>query len=148
MAAIEIEGVLLTPLNIINTPLGAVMHALKSGDSGFCGFGEAYFSTVNCGAVKGWKKHRSMTLNLVVPEGEIQFAIYDDRPESRSFGKCADVILSPQNYSRLTIPPLLWVAFKGLSQHNLLLNVASIKHDPAEAESLPIDSEQIPYVWR
>ena len=39
-----INGVSVTPLKRIFTPKGDVLHALKSSDSDFCGFGEAYFS--------------------------------------------------------------------------------------------------------
>ena len=41
-----IEGVIFTPLSIIDTEGGDVLHAMKSGDPGFFGFGESYFSTI------------------------------------------------------------------------------------------------------
>ena len=63
---IQFDGVLLTPLKIIEREQGNVMHALKNSDAGFDGFGEAYFTFVNNGVIKGWKKHREMTLNLIV----------------------------------------------------------------------------------
>ncbi len=37
-----ITGVSSTPLSIIDTKGGAVLHAIKSSDNGFSGFGEAY----------------------------------------------------------------------------------------------------------
>ena len=40
----DINGVLVTPLSIINTKGGDVLHAMKSIDQGYLGFGEAYFS--------------------------------------------------------------------------------------------------------
>ena len=51
----SIEGCLLTPLKIIPGDSGEVMHALKQPEESFQGFGEAYFSTVEHGSVKGWK---------------------------------------------------------------------------------------------
>ena len=51
------DGVVLTPLKQIKHPLGDLYHAMKKSDKDFSGFGEAYFSTVNQGCVKGWKKH-------------------------------------------------------------------------------------------
>ena len=72
------DGVTLTPLKKITHPKGDIFHAMKASDDGFFGFGEAYFSTVNQGEVKGWKKHTEMTLNLVVVTGEIKFVVYDD----------------------------------------------------------------------
>ena len=64
-----IDNFLITPLGIINTPGGNVMHGMKESDSGFSGFSEAYFSEIDFGAIKAWKRHKEMTLNLVVPVG-------------------------------------------------------------------------------
>ena len=49
----NISGVIVTPLSIINTKGGDVLHAMKSRDQGYLGFGEAYFSKVEPGAIKG-----------------------------------------------------------------------------------------------
>ena len=142
-----IQGVTLTPLKIIPGELGAVMHALKKEERDFAGFGEAYFSTVGYGCVKGWKKHSSMVLNFIVPLGKIRFVVYDDRSSSSSRGHYFKIELSPtENYQRLTVQPGLWVAFEGLDQkQNMLLNLASMTHDPAEAENSPISSGVIAY---
>lgn len=137
-------GVVLTPLKIIPQPQGDVLQALKKSDRGFAGFGEAYFSSVLHGEVKGWKRHRRMTLNLVVPSGEIRFVLYDDRDDSSC--KFYEVLLSRQNYYRLTVPPGIWLAFAGCSEDlNLLLNLASIEHDPTESDNRPL--EEIAFDW-
>jgi dTDP-4-dehydrorhamnose 3,5-epimerase len=142
----SIEGVLLTPLREIKGESGNVMHALKAHEESFHGFGEAYFSSVYPRAVKGWKKHRKMILNLIVPVGAIKFVLFDDRPDSISFQLIQEIILSTENYQRLTVPPGIWMAFQGLGETtNMLLNIASIPHDPLEAENLPVQNEIIPY---
>lgn len=136
-------GIELTPLRIIDSPLGGVMHGMKRSDPGFHGFGEAYFSCIKPGVRKGWKKHKTMTLNLVVPVGEIKFFVL---PETKSGeidlnANCLAYELGPRNYFRLTVPPRLWVGFKGQgTQDSMLLNIASCEHDPNEAETLSIDS--------
>ena len=141
-----INEVILTPLRIIPGDSGDVMHALKQNEASFNGFGEAYFSTVQKLTVKGWKKHRNMVLNLIVPSGVIRFVLYDDRTDSKSFQIFQEVILSKENYQRLTVPPGVWMAFQGLSdEKNILLNIASIPHDPSEADNLPVQNELIPY---
>lgn len=109
------QGITLTPLKIIPGVDGSVMHGLKSVEDSFAQFGEAYFSTVNYNALKGWKKHTVMVSNLIVPVGEIQFVFYDDRPESNTFKQFFEVILSTKNYQRLTVQPGIWMAFKGIS---------------------------------
>ncbi|MEO6962558.1 MAG: dTDP-4-dehydrorhamnose 3,5-epimerase family protein [Puia sp.] len=141
-----VNEVTLTPLRIIPGDSGYVMHALKQQESSFQGFGEAYFSIVNKNSVKGWKKHRSMLLNLIVPSGAIRFVLYDDRKESSQHRAIREITLSKENYQRLTVPPGVWMAFQGLSDDlNMLLNIASIPHDPDEADTLPIQNELIPY---
>jgi dTDP-4-dehydrorhamnose 3,5-epimerase len=142
----DIEGVMLTPLRVIKGESGDVMHALKQQEESFQGFGEAYFSTVRPGAVKGWKKHRRMLLNVVVPVGAIKFVLYDPRLGSNSYQMIQEVVLSLENYLRLTVPPGIWMAFQGVGPgENILLNMASIPHDPLEADNLPVQNESIPY---
>jgi len=132
------DGVTLTPLKQITHPKGDIFHAMKASDDGFSGFGEAYLSTINQSEVKGWKKHTEMTLNLVVVIGEIEFVVYDD---NRFYG----VKLSKNNYQRLTVEPGLWLAFRGLDSENMLLNLASIEHDPNESEN--VDLGIFNYSW-
>jgi dTDP-4-dehydrorhamnose 3,5-epimerase len=134
------EGVILTPLKQIYNPKGDILHAMKSCDPGFEGFGEAYFSTINQGNKKGWKKHTKMTLNLIVPLGEIKFVIFNEHTKI-----IFNVNLSQNNYQRLTVKPGLWVAFKGIDEKNMLLNLASIEHNPAE--SINLDLKKIKYDW-
>lgn len=124
----KIDGCKLTPLRIIPGEKGNVMHALRSTDDGFSAFGEAYFSSVKKGENKGWRRHHRMTLNLVVPVGEIRFYLQDGKSDVE------EVTLSPENYQRLTIPPGIWFTFEGLDEYNLLLNIADLPHDPDEVE--------------
>lgn len=134
------DKIIVTPLKQIYHPKGDIYHAMKKSDNGFEGFGEAYFSTVNKNEIKGWKKHTQMTLNLVVPIGEIEFVVFDD--ESKEF---FSIKLSQSNYNRLTIKSNVWMAFRGLEEHNMLLNLASIEHDLNETMSIDLDG--IKYEW-
>ncbi|MCI1779713.1 MAG: dTDP-4-dehydrorhamnose 3,5-epimerase [Bacteroidales bacterium] len=139
-----IEGVILTPLKKICGDKGSVFHGIKSSDKGYAGFGEAYFSTVNYGDIKSWRKHKKMTLNLIVPVGEIKFVLYDSRISGKSRGRTFSVIIGDGNYCRLTIPPQVWMAFEGVGKGlNLLLDVANFEHDPEEEERAEI--EEFPY---
>ena len=73
---------------------------------------------------------------------KIKVVIFDDKT-----GLFDEFILSPQNYFRLTIPPNLWVAFQGMDEAaSLLLNVASVRHDPTEVDNKELD--KIRYNWR
>ena len=73
------------------------------------------------------------------------FVIYDDRSNSSSNGSFYETRLSPENYFRLTVPPGVWVAFKGMKDNNMLLNIIPDEHDPFESDNLPLDG--INYSW-
>ena len=129
MGSIGVDEITLTPLSRIAVYGGDVLHALKDTDIGFIDFGEAYFSVIEVGAIKAWKRHMIMTLNIVVPVGLILFVFVDDR------GRYRYEYIGLKNYARLTIPPGIWFGFKGVGNvDSLLLNIADIKHDPAEVE--------------
>lgn len=134
------DGVTLTQLKQIHNPKGDIFHAMKKSDDGFDGFGEAYFSTIHKNDIKGWKKHTEMILNLVVPVGEIEFVVYNE--VMREFF-CTN--LSQSNYQRLTVRPNLWMAFRGIGENNMLLNLASLEHNPSEA--INIELGEIKYGW-
>ena len=143
----DINGVIVTPLSIINTKGGDVLHAMKSRDDGYSGFGEAYFSKVDPKAIKGWKLHKKMTLNLVVPIGSVRFVLYDNRDERNNTNQFQEVVLEEKiNYSRLTIPPMIWVGFQGISQKtSLVLNLANIEHTIDEIDRKELD--EIKFNW-
>jgi len=140
-----ISGVALTPLKQFPLEHGDVLRGLKSNDNGFEGFGEAYFSFIIFNKIKAWKKHRKATLNIIVPIGEIQFVIYDDREDSPTFENFYSVSLSRNNYQRLTIPPMLWMGFKGNGKQNLLLDIMNIRHDLDDEDRSPVES--FAYSW-
>jgi dTDP-4-dehydrorhamnose 3,5-epimerase len=129
------DGVILTPLKRIFLEKGDVLHALKSTDSEFVGFGEAYFTQIKCGCTKGWKRHNKMTLNLVVIQGRVKFVVYNDVD-----GNFEEIILSPdENYQRLTLAPGLWMAFQGMGEGtSTILDIIPCPHDPMEADNKDI----------
>jgi dTDP-4-dehydrorhamnose 3,5-epimerase len=142
----NIDGVLLTPLKIISMTDGNVLHGMKCSDQGYLDFGEAYFSMIETGVVKAWKRHKEMTLNIVVPLGEVRFVIYDDRDNFSSQNRFQEVILSVNNYQRLTVPPMLWFGFQGLHKNtSMLLNIANIEHSSEEVDRKKIN--EIKYNW-
>jgi dTDP-4-dehydrorhamnose 3,5-epimerase len=134
------EGVTLHDLREITVSKGNIFHALKATDEGYAGFGEAYFSQIESGAIKGWKKHNRFIMNIIVPVGKIKFVIFDDREGSDTFGQFEEHILAPRGkYKRLTIAAGLWVAFQGLDMDtSILLDIIPEPHTQNEADSLPL----------
>ena len=142
MGVVSLTDILVTPLRRIPTIGGDVMHALKDSDDGFNGFGEVYFSWVEQGAIKAWKCHQHMTLNLVVPLGEISFVFH-----IKDQGNCFRTeIIGEEKYARLTVPPGIWFGFQGRgSSQSLLMNLADMAHDPDEV--LRKKTSDIVYNW-
>ena len=139
-----IKGVVITKLDIIDTLGGNVMHAMKESSVEYAGFGEAYFSQVDKGAIKAWKRHKKMTLNLMVPVGEIRFVLFDDREVLNT--QFQEIIISKNNYCRFTVPPMIWMGFQGFSDGgSMLLNIANMEHDPNEVDRKEVG--KINYDW-
>jgi len=146
-----IDGVTLRPLRTIPDDRGPVRHMLRADWPEFTGFGEVYFSYIEHQAVKAWRKHTQMTMQLAVPVGTVKIVLYDDRPTRSTYKKIAEHQIGTDRgaeYLLLTIPPGIWSGFKGISEtSSLVVNCASIPHDPDEASSAPMDSPEIPYTW-
>ena len=135
------SNIIITPLASINTEGGNVKHFLKANEDSFNGFGEAYFSFIEFGKIKAWKIHTKLTMNLVVPVGNVGFVFYDEF--NSSFNK---YIIGEDNYKRITVPPNIWFGFKGVgSETNLVVNIADYNHDPAESKKKPINHFE--YEW-
>lgn len=133
-------GVTFTHLKKVKVAGGDVYHGLRSAESSYTTFGELYFSFADNGAIKGWKKHKIMRLNLIVPVGNIEFFIHSEQ-ESRTKSIC----IGDDNYGRLTIGSGYWVAFSGVSDGiNMLANLASVEHDPDEAINVDISTFPLP----
>ena len=144
-----IDGVIVTPLMQIADERGKVMHMLRNDAAHFGGFGEIYFSCVYPGAIKAWHLHQRMTLNYAVPHGNIKFVLYDDRAGSPSKGEVQELFLGPDNYSLVTVPPLVWNGFKGIGTDTAIVaNCASIAHDPEEISRRDPADASIPYDWQ
>ena len=132
MDIVNLDHITITPLKRIPVLGGDVLHALKYSDYGYRGFGEAYFSIIEHGVVKAWKLHREMTLNLIVPVGEVRFVFI-----SSDFKQRREECIGTSNYARLTVPPGIWFGFEGLAfPSSMLLNISDIEHDPNELERI------------
>jgi len=140
----KIDDVIVTPLRRIETSGGDVLHVMKKKDEGYAGFGEAYFSLVSAGVIKAWKRHTQMTMNVVVPVGQVRFVFRCVTADGVEEFRVEEI--GEYNYERITVPPGMWFGFQGLhTPQSLLLNIANIPHDPNEVERLPLTD--INYEW-
>jgi dTDP-4-dehydrorhamnose 3,5-epimerase len=142
-----IDGVQVVPLRRIPDERGTIYHMLRRTDEHFVEFGEIYFTTIYRGVVKGWHRHRLMTLNYACISGRIKLVLYDDRPDSPTRGALMERFLGPDDYSLVVIPPGIWTGFKGMSDEAIVANCATHPHDPSNTERVDPFGDAIPYDW-
>jgi dTDP-4-dehydrorhamnose 3,5-epimerase len=145
---VPIEGVRVIPLQSFPDERGTVLRMLKLTDPYFIKFGEVYFSTVYPGIVKAWKRHHRATVNYACVSGLLKLVLYDDRPQSSTTGTVIEVVLGPDSYSLVVVPPGVWNGFQGLSQPlAILANCSTEQHDTSEFDRVDPQSDTIPYTW-
>jgi len=146
--ATAIEGVQVLPLRRIPDERGTVSTMLKRTDPHFIEFGEMYFSSVYPGIVKGWHRHRDMTLNYACVFGQVKLVLYDEREGSSTRGNLLETFIGRDNYSLVIIPPGIWNGFKGMSAPcAIVANCCTHPHDPSRSTRLDPFANHIPYDW-
>jgi dTDP-4-dehydrorhamnose 3,5-epimerase len=143
-----IHGVQVVPLRRIPDERGTIFHMLRCDDPHFLRFGEIYFTTIHRGVVKGWHRHREMTLNYACLAGMIKLVLYDERDGSPSRGELMELFIGADNYCLVVIPPEVWNGMKGMSEPGALVaNCATHPHDPSRTTRLDPFDPRIPYDW-
>lgn len=143
----EIIGVSVVPLRRVPDERGTIYHMLRRTDPHFIEFGEIYFTSIYRGVVKGWHRHREMTLNYACISGRVKLAIYDDRVDSPTKGRLSEHFLGPDSYALVIIPPMVWSGMKGMDEVSLVANCATHPHNPDRTERLDPYGSEIPYDW-
>lgn len=142
------EGVAVHPLRRIPDERGTIFHMLRSSDAHFMQFGEIYFSSVMPGVVKGWHRHRDMTLHYACMVGRVKCVVYDDREGSATRGHLAEIFLGPDSYHLLVVPPEVWNGFKGVSiEPAMVANCCTHAHDPTRSDRAEPFDPAFPYDW-
>tara|TARA_Y100001970_G_scaffold286159_1_gene407642 strand:- start:4629 stop:5054 length:426 start_codon:yes stop_codon:yes gene_type:complete len=134
-----IKSIKLIKKKIIEVQNGNVLKIIDKTEKEFNGFGEAYVSIIDYNKIKGWKKHLKMTMNLIVPLGLVKFVFYDG-------SNFREEVIGQSNYYRITVPPSIWFAFKGMDKNNVIINISNITHDINESINTNID--EFNYNWK
>jgi dTDP-4-dehydrorhamnose 3,5-epimerase len=142
-----IAGVKVIPLRRIPDERGTIFHMLRRTDPHFVEFGEIYFTSIYRDVVKGWHRHKLMTLNYACIWGRIKLVLYDDRESSPTRGALMERFLGPDDYALVVIPPMVWTGFKGMSDIAMVANCATHPHDPTHSERIDPHGSEIPYNW-
>ena len=132
MASLSLDNIKLTKLSKIKNEKGEIFQIMKNSDVGFIDYGEAYFSWILKDMKKGWKRHKSMSLNLCVPYGCVKFIFKINKDDI-----IREEIIGEDDYFRITVPPNIWFAMIGIGDpRSLILNIGDILHDKNEVESM------------
>jgi dTDP-4-dehydrorhamnose 3,5-epimerase len=140
-----IDGVLISPRRVIKDDRGDILHMLRSTDVEFRQFGEMYFSKVEVGKKKTWRRHREATSQLTVPVGSVHFILFDDRVTSSTHGTRLDATIGESNHHLITIPPMVWYAFENAGSLTALIgNCSSHPRDPSESDRRDLHDSRMP----
>ena len=143
-----IHDVKITTLKIISDNRGKVMHMLRRDSSIFKNFGEIYFSTIYTNLIKGWHLHKEATLNYACVKGKVKLVLFDDRDSSPTKGKLYELILSPENYFLVTVPPNILNGFKGLDKsESIIANFLTLPHNEKEMVRKEPNDKKFNYNW-
>ena len=143
-----IHDIKITPLKTISDNRGKVMHMLRTDSRVFKKFGEIYFSTIYHQSIKGWHLHKESALNYVCIKGKVKLVLFDDRKESASKGVLQELILTPENYFLVTIPPYIWNGFKGIAkEESIIANCLTLPHNEREMVIKDHFDKSFNYEW-
>lgn len=142
-----IDGVQIVSLQRIPDERGTIFHMLRRTDAHFLEFGEIYFTSIYRDVIKGWHRHREMTLNYACVWGRVKLVLFDDRDGSPTRGAVVERFLGPDDYSLVVIPPMVWNGMKGMTDVAVVANCATHTHDPARTERRDPLTGGLPYSW-
>ncbi len=126
--------VITTDLKKIPVIGGDVYHIIRADSPGYKSFGEVYISFIKKGVTKDWKQHKRMTLNLVVPVGDVRFKF------QLIDGSISEIIIGESNYQRLTVDPKTWFSFENIGLKDaMVINFADICHEEGEVVRRPVE---------
>src|SRR5262245_23660081 len=115
---------------------------------------QVHTTTTLPGRIRAWALHRLTTDRLFVVSGLIQFAVFDGREESPTFGKVFELKVSDKNPGLLIIEPHLFHGWKNIGvSEAVVINMPDRMYDyeAPDAFDLSWDSEAaqrlIPYQW-
>ena len=143
-----IEGVRISDLKIISDKRGKIMHMMRTDSPTFKKFGEIYFSTIYENIIKGWHLHLKSTLNYACIKGKVKLVLFDDRKNSKTRSQYQEIILSPEKYFLVSIPPNIWNGFKGLDpSESIVANCLDNPHDEKEMVRKDISDKYFNFNW-
>ncbi len=145
-----IEGVILKSLVTYTDQRGFFREIFRF-ESEFANMniGQLSHSLVNAGVVKAWHGHRIQAQWNYVVSGKIQVALFDNREESRTFGKIMDFSIGDGEEARAYyFPNGVLHGYKCLISPMNILYVTSGIYDLKDEIRIPLNDPRIGYDWK
>ncbi|MFM7306730.1 MAG: dTDP-4-dehydrorhamnose 3,5-epimerase family protein [Actinomycetota bacterium] len=143
-----IEGVRVSALKVHTDSRGSVLHFMRNDSVTFSAFGEVYFSTIINGVVKAWMRNHLATANFVVPIGSVELVMFDERPDSATYGVVQRELLGRDSYQGAAVPPGVWYGFRGLHPgESLIANLLDRPYEPSSNDRLQYPDSRVPFRW-
>ena len=145
-----IDGVKIKNLKTLADERGFLMEILRSDESIYEKFGQAYLTMVKPRVVKGWHYHKQQVDHFIGVQGTAKVVLYDAREESPTFGLINEFLLGLENSVLVKIPTYVYHGFTAVGNQNaMILNIPTeVYHydQPDEYRANPFGKE-IPYDW-
>lgn len=127
---------------------GYLVELVRSDDSFFTQFGQAYVSVINSGVVKGFHKHSRQTEQITCVSGQVRLVLVDTRSGGANI---TEYHLSPLAPKVVVIEPEIWYGWCCIgNEPAMLINITDLPNDPNNPDGVRIDPHNNPwgYVWR
>jgi dTDP-4-dehydrorhamnose 3,5-epimerase len=144
-----IDDVVVKELVTFPDERGYFREIIRNTDDFFAeGFGQWSHSLMNNGVAKAWHVHRIQTDWWYVACGLLKVALYDTRPDSKTYRTTMELLLGEHQPARvLRVPPGVAHGCKALSGPVHLFYVTSHVYNPADEGRIPFDDPEIGYDW-
>ena len=100
------------------------------------------------GGLSSWHCHKRQNDVIVPVRGQLRIGLYDDRPESATYGNFSLLHASVARPMALRVPPLVWHAVKnptGEEAAYIVVNDEVFNYSEPDDWILPPGSDAIPY---
>lgn len=108
----------------------------------------AYTFTIRQGMAKGWGLHKEHDDRYFILDGEMLSVLYDERPDSPTYGLVSEIVLSEHRRRLMNIPAGVWHAHRNLGAKDVrVINFPTTQfvHENPDKYGLPLNNDRIPY---
>jgi len=106
------------------------------------------YMTLIAGGLTSWHHHRTQRDVIVTVRGQVRLGLFDERPDSPSYGCFKVLHLSEARPTAVRVPPLVWHAIKNPTNEPaayVVMNDQPYHYEEPDDWTLPPGSNKIPY---